>query len=163
MRDSTATLDLVRVIGDEANGGNPEVPQNPCGDTIITFVGLVAEVNISLDRVHPLILEIVGFQLLLQPDTTAFLTQVNKNAVLGAPQVLQAMPELITAVTTPGTEDIAGQTLGVHANGHSGLAQHIPLDQGQVLLAMFSVKMNREFTETGRKACFDEILDHKDR
>jgi hypothetical protein len=64
---------LLRVIGEEANLTEAQVLEDLDADTILPRVGLVAKRQVGLDGVEPLILKLVGPDLLDEPDPAALL------------------------------------------------------------------------------------------
>jgi len=140
-------LHLMRVIGNQPDGPDAKVTQDAGGNAVIALIGLMTEMDIGLHRIHPLILEIVGLHLFNQADAAPLLPQVNEDAGVDTPQVLQGMSELIPAIAATRTEDIAGQAFGVHPDRNAGLMPRITLDQGEVLLAVLRVKIEGEIPE----------------
>jgi len=79
----------------------------------------MAEGLVRLDRVHAFVLEIVGMQLVEEPDSAALLVadvEDHPDAVHG--NGLHRRVELRAAVATQASEDVSGQTLRVGSKQH---------------------------------------------
>src|SRR4029450_10593149 len=64
---------LGRVVGEQAHGGAPEVDQDLGADPVLAPVDRQAQVEVGVDGVAALLLEVVGAQLVGQPDTAALM------------------------------------------------------------------------------------------
>ena len=85
---------------------------------------------------QPLLLQLVGAQLVEQADAPAFLGHVEQHAPAFLLDAFQAACQLLAAVAAHGIEHVAGQALRVHAHEHVLLAGDVALDQGQMLLVV---------------------------
>src|SRR5271163_3559062 len=54
-------LDLVRIVGQQTDFANAEIAQDLRSDAIVAEIVLEAQFKIRFDRIHPLVLERVGF------------------------------------------------------------------------------------------------------
>jgi hypothetical protein len=117
-------------------------------------------VDVRLNRIHPLILKIVGFHLLPEPDTSTLLTKIDQDTRLDTSEILQRMLQLITTIAAPGPENISGQAFRMHTNRNSGFTLHLALDHREMLLGMLDIQVQGKIAKAGRQAGFDEILDH---
>jgi len=70
---------LVGIVGHQAHPAHAEVAQDLGADAVVALVGGKAELLVRLDRVVPLLLELVGPQLVDQADAPAFLEQVEQD------------------------------------------------------------------------------------
>ena len=96
----------------------PEVDEDLRADPVVAQVGGQAELEVGVDRVEPLLLELVGAQLVEQADPAALLGEVEQHAAALALDHRQRRLELLAAVAAQRVEDVAGQALGVHADEH---------------------------------------------
>ncbi len=72
--------DLVRVVGQQAQGDHVQIAQHLGRYAIVAQVGLVAEQQIGLHRVVADVLQVIGAQLLQQADAPPLLTKVEQHA-----------------------------------------------------------------------------------
>ena len=110
--------DLLRVVGEDADRRQPEVDEDLRADAVVAQVDRQAELEVGVDRVHPLVLQVVGAQLVQQADPAALLGEVEQDAGALALDHRQRGLELLAAVAAQRVEDVAGQALGVHADEH---------------------------------------------
>ena len=83
-------------------------------DPVIALVGAIAQSQVRLDGVQPLILEGIGFELLDQADPPALLGKVDQGADPFAADHLQRHAELVAAVAAERVEQVAGEARRVH-------------------------------------------------
>ena len=77
--------------------------------SVVADVGGEAELRVRFDRVVPLLLQLVGFELVDQADAAPFLQQIEQHAALLGGDELEGALELRAAVAARGVEDVAGQ------------------------------------------------------
>ena len=65
--------DLLGVVGEDADRGQPEVDEDLGADPVVAQVGGQAEPEVGVDGVEALLLELVGPQLVEQADPAALL------------------------------------------------------------------------------------------
>src|SRR5690242_1217510 len=68
---------LARIVGEDAHRPQPEIEQDLCADAVVAQVGAEAERLVGLDRVLPLVLELVRLELVEQPDAAPLLVEVD--------------------------------------------------------------------------------------
>ena len=83
-------------------------------DAVVALVGAVAEGEVGLDGVEPLVLEGVGAELLDQADPPPLLGQVDQGADPLAADHLEGQVELVAAVAAERVEQVAGEARRVH-------------------------------------------------
>ena len=76
----------------------PKILEQLDADAVVARVGLVAEREIRLDRVEPLILQRVRLDLLHQADPAAFLRQIDEHARPFVADHVERHVQLIAAV-----------------------------------------------------------------
>ena len=96
----------------------PEVDEDLRADAVVAQVGRQPELEVGVDGVEPAVLQLVGAQLVEQPDPAALLGEVEQHAAALALDLRQRRLELLAAVAAQRVEDVAGQALGVHAHEH---------------------------------------------
>ncbi len=127
---------LVRVVGHQPHAPDPQVAQDLGADAVVALVRPEAELLVRLDRVVALLLELVGPELVDQPDAAALLEEIEDHppALLG--DQLEGAVELAPAVAALRAEDVAGQALAVDPHqDRLGRVGEVAVDQRQVLLA----------------------------
>ena len=112
-------------------------------DAVVAQVDRQAELEVGVDRVHPAVLQLVGAELVEQPDPAALLRQVQQHAAALALDLRQCRLELLAAVAAQRVEDIAGQALRVHADEHVVPPRDSPLDQRDVVLVVHQRAVSR--------------------
>ena len=116
-------LDLLRVVGEDADRAEPEVDEDLGADAVVAQVRRQAEALVGLDRVEAVLLQAVGAQLVQQADAAALLGEVEQHALALALDHRQRRFELLAAVAAQRVEDVAGEALRVHAHEHVGAAR----------------------------------------
>ena len=97
------------IVRQEPNLREPKVLKHLDADAVVAAVHLMAERHIGLDRVHALILQVVGLDLLDQSDAAAFLGQIDQHAGPFLTDHLHGQLELVAAVTTQRRQQVAGE------------------------------------------------------
>ena len=96
----------------------PEVDEDLRADAVVAQVGGQAELEVRVDGVEPLLLQLVGAQLVQQADAAALLREVEQHAAALLLDHRERRLELLAAVAAQRVEDVAGEALGVHAHEH---------------------------------------------
>src|SRR5439155_13528567 len=109
---------LARIVREQSDGGQAKIGQDLVADAVVTGVGGEAECEVGLDRVHPLLLELVGPQLVQQADASTLLRHVEQHSLLLGPDQRQRLFELLAAVAAKRVEDVAGEAFGMDADEH---------------------------------------------
>ena len=84
----------------------------------------------------PLVLEVVGAQLVVEADAAALLAHVDDDAAALLGDHLHRLLELLAAVAAHAAEDVAGDALAVHAHEHRLIAVDVAHDEGDVLVGV---------------------------
>src|SRR6266540_798980 len=127
--------DLLRVVREDSNRREPEIGEDLVADPVFAHVGRETELEVGLDGVHPVLLELVGLQLVEKADAPALLRHVEEYAALLGADPRERLLELLAAVAAERVEDVSGQTLGVDADEDILLALDVALDERDVVLA----------------------------
>src|SRR5687767_5815622 len=109
---------LARVVGEQSHRADAEVAKDLHADAVVALIGLEAETLVRFHRVEPLILQLVGADLVREPDAPPFLVQVQQHASALVGDAAHSDVELWTAIAARRVEDVAGQAPRVHANHH---------------------------------------------
>ena len=128
--------DLLRVVREDADAGEPEVDEDLRADAVVAQVDGQPELEVRVDRVVALVLQVVGAQLVQQPDPAPLLGEVEQHAAAGLLDHRQRRLELLAAVAAQRVEDVAGEALGVHAHEHVVRAGDLALDERDVVLVV---------------------------
>src|SRR5690606_19362264 len=126
---------LLRVVRHETELGDAEVAEDLAADAVVAVVHLEPEGLVGLDGVHPLLLQLVGLQLVDEPDAAALLLHVEHNALPRALDLLHGPRELVAAVAPGAPEDVAGDALAVDADEDGLALAPLALDEGEVVVA----------------------------
>jgi hypothetical protein len=102
-------------------------------DAVVPQIRSETELYVRLDRGQPVILERIGFQLVVEPDATALLTHVEKNPPPFPGDALHGKVSLLAAIAPHAAEDIAGKTFAVHPHQYRFRRGHVSHHQGDML------------------------------
>src|SRR5699024_1288902 len=108
-------VDLVRIVGEQANGSDPQIPQNLRSDVVFPLIRGKAQSHIGLQGVHTLFLELIGAELVDQSDAPAFLTHIEKNSSSLGINLFHGSGQLLSAVAAQRTKYISGEAFGMDA------------------------------------------------
>src|SRR6185437_3899359 len=113
---------LLRIIGDQADGFHAHHLQHRRRQLILTAVGTIAEFQVGLNRIQPLVLQFVRLELRHQADAATLLVLIEQNARASIRDRGQRQFQLLPAVAAERVKDIPRQALRVDAhNGRCGL------------------------------------------
>ncbi len=110
----TAESVFFGIVRQHADLGKPQVFENLSADHVVALVGLEAEAMIGLDRVEPLVLQLVGLELRQQADPATFLRQVDDRADSLLIDHLHGDLKLIATIAAKRSEDVAREARRVH-------------------------------------------------
>src|SRR5206468_11090440 len=82
------------------------------------------------------LLQFVGVNLCRQPNTASLLPHVNQNAVAFLLDLPKGCVQLISTIASARTENVAGQTLAVHANQRRFVLVDLTLHKREVVPAI---------------------------
>src|SRR5687767_8585421 len=158
----TADRDVLgRVVRHEPHLADSEVAQDLRADPVVPDVRRESQLLVGRDGVVTLVLELVRFQLVHEPDAAPLLEEVEEDAPPGFDDLLHRERELRPAVAAARTEDVPRQTLGVHANEHGLFLPNLAVHERDVLLVsdVAPVGVEAELAESGRKVRRGDSLD----
>ncbi len=149
-------LHLARVVGHQTQGLDLERLEHVGTDGVIAHVGGKAQRHVGLDGISPLILQMIGTDLVEQTDASPFLTYIEQDAAACLGDVLQGGLQLEAAVAAQAEQGIPGQALGMDAPQYgltvSDVAHH---QRGMILASAGFLKTNqRESAPGGRQLGF---------
>src|SRR5258708_9628323 len=104
---------LARAVADQADLLHADVREDLRADPIVALVDRKAEGLVCLNGIHPLVLELVGAQLVDQADAPPLLAQVEDHTGALGRDHLHGSVELLLAVAPQAVERVPGQALGV--------------------------------------------------
>jgi len=157
----TQRRDLGGIIGEQSYALDPQPSQD--GRTLVvgSLVGTKAESKIRLHRIEPLILKLVGANLIEQSDASALLWLIDDQATPLLFDQLHGAPKLPSTIALDRMKDITGQALRVNADEAGRSCPDVPLDENHVCLTRLndSKSDHAELTDLGRKPGFGNLLD----
>ena len=153
--------DLLRVVGEDLDRGQPEVDEDLRADAVVPQVGGQPEAQVGIHGVEAVLLEAVGAQLVEQPDAASLLGEVQQDALAALLDDRERRFELLPAVAAQRVEHVAGETLRMHTHEHVALAGDAALDERDVVLVVDerAVADRLELAEGGGEAGRDDALD----
>jgi len=128
-------LDFRGVVRHELDRRHPEDPEHAGGTLVTPKIRREAEDSVRVDRVETVVLEVVRRDLIHDPDAASLLSEIQQDALRRVPDSLHRGIELLAAVASFRTEDIARHAFGVEAHEDIGLPCDVPLHERHVLLA----------------------------
>ncbi len=131
--------DLCRIVCDEANLGDAEQLEDFSGQLVFAAVGGEAQLDVGFHCVHALILQFVCLQFGHEADAAALLLLVEEDARAGVGDFAESQFELETAIAAKGTEDIAGEALGVDADQRR-CGVNVAHDEGHEAFDLFALE-----------------------
>jgi hypothetical protein len=107
---------LFRIIGEKPHLRDSEVPQNRGRGGILPAIDWQAKRNIGVNSIHPSILQSVSFNLVRQPDSATFLTEIQHETPALRGNQFQGSRQLLPTIAPKRSQSIACQALGMKAD-----------------------------------------------
>lgn len=151
--------ELGRVVRHQPHRAHANVPENLGADAVLAGVDGEAELDVGLHRVAALVLQVVGAELLAEPDAAAFMAaQVHEYSAAGLLDQLHREVQLLAAVAAGRAEDVAGQALRVHPHEHVFPIADIALGNSDVLssIQLGLVAVGAEEAPFGRQTRYSD-------
>src|SRR5262245_6037643 len=89
---------LLRIVGEDADRRQPEVGEDLVADPVLARVRRETELEVRLDGVEARLLQLVGLELVQEPDAAALLGHVEEHAALLLGEPREGLLELLAAV-----------------------------------------------------------------
>src|SRR3984893_17149406 len=125
---------LGRVVGEQPHRAHSQVVQDLRAQSVVASVGGQAQLEVRVDGVGAGILELVGLQLVHQPDAAALVAaHVEHHAAAFPGHHRQRRVQLRAAVAAARAEHVAGEAFGVHADQDVVAVADVAAYQGDVL------------------------------
>ncbi len=105
------SLDLLRIVGHQPHRPQPEVPHHGRGSLVAPQIRLETKLFVRLHGIRAVILQLIGAQLVEQPDPAAFLVLVNQQAPALARDGLQCQLQLGAAIAAQAVEHVSREAL----------------------------------------------------
>ena len=106
---------LVRIIGHQTDGLNPEVAADCGGEPVIAGVYFEAQSLVCFDGIGTFVLQLIGAEFVDDANAPPFFHFVDNEAAANFANRLEGHFQLLPAIATQAVEDIAGKALGVDA------------------------------------------------
>jgi hypothetical protein len=115
---------------------------------IRSLVGGAAQEQIGVHRVVAKVLKVVGPQFIEQPDSPAFLPEINQRAASGARDFIEGHLQLACAVASQRSEHLTCEALGVDTRQDIVFSRDIAQHKSDVLMVcVIAEKMKLETAE----------------
>lgn len=132
-------FDLARIVGHQADTLDAQMAEHRRENGVVAHVRPEPQALVGLDGIGTEVLQVVGFDLVEQPDATALLAQVEQRPAPGPGNGPQCRLQLVAAVTAQAEQGITGKALGMDA-AEDGLAvADVAHGEDEVLLVGGSV------------------------
>ena len=133
-----------------------EQSEDLCAHAIVSFVRVVAEMDVGIDGVVALLLEFIGSNLCHQPDASSLLVEIEDDALSLFVNHLHRFVELVAAVAAGRAEDVACDAGGVDTHQNRFVRFPRTFDEGNVFqtVALLAEGDEAEVTVTGRHIYF---------
>src|SRR5207245_9968994 len=143
-------IDLLGIVREQTDLSNPKVVKDLAADAVIALVGGMAQRLVGLDRVQSPILQVVGMELVQEPDTSPFLVpDVENYAHAVGSDHLHRRVQLRATVTSKAAEDVARQTFRVRAQENGPLWIDVAQHQREVILVAEDVFIGVKLPQAG--------------
>src|SRR5690606_35417698 len=100
-------VELLGIVREEAHPPEAEILEDLNADAVIARIGSIAEREVRLDGVEPLVLKSVRFEFFEEPDPAPFLRQIDERAHALLLDLTQGEVELIPAFAAERLEQIS--------------------------------------------------------
>ena len=110
-------VDLGGVVGKQADALAAQAAQNLRATPVFAQVRGESEGLVGLNGVHAILLQAISLDLVDEADAAALLAHVEDDAATFLFNLRHGAVQLVAAVATPGTEDVAGEAHAVHGDG----------------------------------------------
>ena len=100
-------IDLVGIVRQETHALDAQVTQNLRAGKVLSFVALKAERKVCFERIEPLLLQLIGTQLIDETDAAAFLAHIEQDAPAFLLNLRHCGGELLTAVAAQRPKAVA--------------------------------------------------------
>src|SRR5437879_3170220 len=100
-------LQLVRVVGQKLDRFHMERHKHVSGDIVVSFVGLEAQLLVRFNSVETRILQLVGFDLVDEADSPAFLPQIEDYPSFHLAYSQEGLLKLLAAIAAERADSIA--------------------------------------------------------
>ena len=107
---------MLRVVCQQADLGQAQVDEDLHADAVVAAVGLEAQRQVGLDRVHAFVLQGVGAQLVVEADAAPFLAHVDDDAAPSSPIICIDLSSCSPQSQRMLLEHVARDALAVHAH-----------------------------------------------
>src|SRR5690348_2976460 len=106
----------MRIVREQADLADPKVAQDLRTYSIVPEVIFESEFQVGFDRVEPLILEGVGFDLIAEANPAPLLMEVNDHTCISLDNLPDGFLQLLPAVASARTEHVPGKTLRMESH-----------------------------------------------
>ena len=127
---------LIGVVGEQPHGLYAQLAQNLGANIVFAQVAGESEGEVGLEGVHAVVLQLVGAQLVHQPDAPPFLAHVQYHPAPLGFYLGHSRGQLLAAIAAQAAEGVAGQTFGMYAHQHVGAITDVPFHQGHMVFAI---------------------------
>ena len=107
---------FVRIVRHQTHGSNTQQNKHLGNEDIIACVNRMSELQVRLNRVHPLILQFVRPELFQEADAAALLMLIEQNAGTFMRDRSQSQVQLIMAIATQRMEDVTRRALRMNTH-----------------------------------------------
>src|SRR5271157_2138156 len=104
---------LLGIVRQQANLGESQVFEDLQANAVVAQVGLIAQRDVGLHGIKPLVLQVVGANLFDKADAPALLRKVDQGPRALGPDHTQGHVKLVAAVAPQGIEEVSRETRGV--------------------------------------------------
>src|SRR5437867_6263121 len=127
-------LQLIRIVRQKLDRFHVKRHQHVCCNVVVSFVRLEAHLLVRLNGVETCILQLVGFDLVDETDSPAFLPQIENYPPFHLADSREGLLKLLSAVATQRADSIACKTLGVQPYWNVLSLEDIAMDKRGMLL-----------------------------
>ena len=106
------------VVGHQTHFAHTQFAQNLRSHAVVALIGVVAQMNVGINRIVSLLLEFISRNLSHKSDAASFLIEIKHNAFAFLVNHLHGLVQLFAAITPAAAENITGNARRVNADQH---------------------------------------------
>lgn len=152
-----------RVVGHQAHVADAQLADDARAHAVVALVGFEAQFEVGVDGVEPLVLQLVGVDLVAESDAASLLIEIDDGAFALFFDHLHRTVQLLAAVAAIRTEDVARDARRVYAHQYGFVLRPLPFCQGRMLHAVrfLAERRNAEFAPLRRQGHRHTLLDNR--
>src|SRR5205814_1637685 len=125
-----------RIIGQKTELANAKIEENLRAETVVAQIAGITKLRVCLNSVESFLLQFIGMDFCCQSNAASFLSHVNQDTAAFLLNLPQRGVQLISTIAPPRAENVASETLAVHAHQRWFVLLDLSFFQGKMMLAV---------------------------